>query len=137
MMHQSELVHPTLYGLDPSGNLRLFGQTCARCEHNCFPRQDFGCENCGATGDALSPADWPPAGTLVSYATVHRHRGTDIAVPFTIGQVKLDAGPFLRCTLDPTDGGPLLIGARVTGVLAPGSGVNIDKQELKFRVESA
>ena len=89
---------PGLY--DPSDTAPQFAaSTCAACGTVSFPAMTVGCEVCGALEDQLTDTPIAAAGTLHSVATVHLHRGKDIEAPFTIAEVKLDAGPLIRATL--------------------------------------
>ena len=47
-----ELSHPDLYRRH-GDSVELLGMKCARCGHVAFPRQSYGCEKCGASGDAI------------------------------------------------------------------------------------
>ncbi len=92
---------------------------CSSCGYVAFPRQRYGCERCGAAGDAIEDAELGTSGTLVSFATVHMHQAKTIAAPFVIGEIALDAGPTVRSTMvEPTDEA-MRVGARVTGRLFP------------------
>ena len=55
------------------------------------------------------------AGVLRSVAVVHRHGGGSIEVPFTVGEIALDAGPMVRAVL--MGPGPFAIGDRVSSTL--------------------
>lgn len=128
--------HPTLYGLSEAG-VTLFGHRCTQCGLAGFPRQTFGCEQCGASGAALAPAELAARGVLASFALVRRHAGGDIAAPFLMGEVRLDDGPLIRCTLSaaaPTD---LRIGQIMIGVLEHNPTSSADVRELRFTPEAA
>ena len=111
------VAHPTLYGPGADGVVRILGQRCRRCGHVAFPRQAYGCETCGAFGEELVAEDLEAAGTLVSFAQVHRHHGKDIEAPFMMAEVRLVSGPLLRCTLAQRDAAGLRSGAPMVGRL--------------------
>lgn len=128
------LEHPTLYEASEAGPL-LLGNRCATCGLAGFPRQQFGCENCGA--ETLSAAMLCARGALVSFATVHRHAGKDIAAPFVMGEVRLDDGPLIRCTLSSAATSELRIGQIMVGVLEHNPASDADVRELRFKPEQA
>lgn len=124
--------HPSLY--DPYADTpTLHGVRCRSCLTAFFPPFGVGCEVCGAPGEALERALLAAAGIIYSTAVVHHHPGTDIATPFTMAEIQLDAGPLIRATLT----GPVpadAIGARVEGRWIPaGADENGDEvTELRF-----
>jgi uncharacterized OB-fold protein len=69
---------------------------------------------CGAGEASLEPIELEASGILRSFATVHVHHG-DLKVPFTIGEVQLEAGPLIRATMAP-DQTNLAIGQQVSAV---------------------
>ncbi len=77
----------------------LLGTRCGACATVYFPPLGIGCEVCGAGADQLVVTSIAAAGTLHSVATVHLHRSSDIAAPFAVGEIQLDAGPLVRATL--------------------------------------
>lgn len=89
-----KLLEPALYR--PNGpiahgvNCSLLGGRCRECSYVVFPMQRYGCEQCGATGDALEDCELSGAGVLVSSATVHMHCSERRQVPFIIGAVRLN-----------------------------------------------
>lgn len=106
--------HPGFY--DPSTPVpTLASSRCAACGRVAFPALAIGCDACGAGEDALERVDLEAAGRLYTFATVHLHHGGDLATPFTIGEVQLDAGPLIRVTMAP-DQEDVAIGARVRAV---------------------
>lgn len=114
--------HPDLYVGGADDTVDLLAMRCDGCGHVAFPRQPYGCEKCGATGASLVDVVMPACGRLASFATVHVHQAKNIAAPFVIGEITLDAGPTLRTTMvESTDAG-LAIGARVEGRLVPAPG---------------
>lgn len=130
-----ELSHPDLYRSAPGDSVELLGMKCSSCGYVAFPRQRYGCEKCGATGDALKEVELGSTGTLASFATVHMHQAKSIAAPFVIGEISLDAGPTVRATMVEATDDAMRIGARVTGRLfpapaAPDTAAN--KFELRF-----
>jgi uncharacterized protein len=90
--------HRGLYRPDDPEQV-LIGTRCGACESPFFPPLLIGCAVCGATEDHLAAADLAARGTLHSIATVHRHRGRDIEAPFAVGEIQLDGGPLIRCTM--------------------------------------
>ncbi|MCD0453049.1 zinc ribbon domain-containing protein [Actinocorallia sp. API 0066] len=105
--------HPGLY--DPAAPTPvLSGTRCARCRHVYFPPLGIGCEVCGADEEHLTPVPIDAVGAVHSRARVHRHLGAPLA-PFTIAEIRLDAGPLIRGTL--AGDGPR-IGDRVHAVWA-------------------
>jgi hypothetical protein len=130
-----ELSHPDLYRSGNGDSVLLLGMTCAQCGHVAFPRQHYGCEKCGAVGDALRDVELDSTGTLASYATVHMHQAKTIAAPFVIGEICLDAGPTVRATMAEATDADMEIGSRVAGRLfpAPSSADSpSNKVELRF-----
>lgn len=117
---KAPLAHPTLYGVATDGAPVIFAGRCAHCERVGFPRQTYGCEACGAHGEALAAVDLPAAGELISFAEVHRHHGADIDTPFVMAEIRLDGGLLLRGTLAPRLAGGLKVGARLCGTLVAG-----------------
>jgi uncharacterized protein len=90
--------HPGLY--DPARPQPVLnGSRCSSCGRVYFPPVGIGCPDCGAAADRLTPTELAATGTLYSVATVHRHRGRDIEAPFAMGEIQLDAGPLIRCTM--------------------------------------
>jgi hypothetical protein len=113
-----QVLKPDLYA-QPDGDAvpLLRGGRC-RCGHVFFPMHAYGCEKCGATGDALQPAALPARGTLVASARVLMHARKDREPPFVVLSVRLDDGPVVRTLLDRDTQQTLPIGARMAGRLA-------------------
>ena len=131
----AELSHPDLYQSARGDAVELLGMKCSSCGYVAFPRQRYGCEKCGASGDALTDAVLDSTGTLASFATVHMHQAKTIAAPFVIGEITLDAGPTLRATMVEASDDAMKIGARVTGRLFPAPAApdaTPNKLELRF-----
>lgn len=129
-----ELSHPDLYR-SAGDSVELLGMKCSNCGYVAFPRQRYGCEKCGAVGDALKDVELDSTGTLTSFATVHMHQAKTIAAPFVIGEISLDAGPTVRATMVEATDDAMRIGARVTGRLfaAPAApDARSTKLELRF-----
>ena len=127
------LEHPSLYQASDGAPL-LAGCRCAACGHAGFPYQSFGCEKCGSAD--LAPAQLRARGALVSFAYVHRHAGKDIAAPFAIGEIRLDDGPLIRCTLSRDARAPST-GQIMVGVLEHNPASEPDVRELRFETEHA
>ena len=87
----------------------LRGRRCTACGYVFFPPHDFGCDACGELPERVQPMAIEGAGVLRSVAVVHRHGGGSIEVPFTVGEIALDAGPM--------GPGPFVIGDRVRSTL--------------------
>jgi uncharacterized OB-fold protein len=132
---KQELSHPELYTSRDGTTVELLGMRCSACGHVAFPRQRYGCEKCGASGTVLAYIELETNGKLVSYATVHMHQAKNIAAPFVIGEVELDAGPTLRATMVEPNDESLDIGARVAGRLHPAPAA--DGAEHKFELRFA
>jgi uncharacterized protein len=94
------LLKPMLYAGSASGPV-LLGAQC-RCGYVFFPLQTFGCEKCGAQGDAIASKTLQAVGTLVTAAHVHMHADKRRTAPFAIGTIKLDDGPVIRTMLSNT-----------------------------------
>lgn len=103
---------PTDAGTPPA----LLGGRC-RCGHVFFPMQGYGCEKCGATGDALQPAALPATGTLVASSRVLLHARKDREPPYVVVSVKLDDGPVVRTLLDEDTTDTIAIGTALRGRL--------------------
>jgi uncharacterized OB-fold protein len=93
--------HPGLYDVNgsPPG---LKGSRCRSCGTTFFPPLAIGCEVCGSPD--LDDANLAARGRLHSFATVHRHRGSDIEAPFTMAEIILEDGPVIRATMTTNDG---------------------------------
>jgi uncharacterized OB-fold protein len=130
------LEHPTLYEASDAGPI-LLGHRCGQCGLAGFPRQSLGCESCGADGARLTPISLDARGKLASFAVVHRHAGKDIAAPFIMGEIALDDGPLIRCTLSAETPSELTIGQRMIGVLEHNPLAGADVRELRFKPEQA
>ena len=105
---------PTLFTVpaDPDAPPRLCGGRC-RCGRLLFPAQRFGCDACGAAGDAIRPADFDAEGVLTAFATSHRQRRPGSESPLVVGTIALDAGPVVESALAVEDASGLRIGARM------------------------
>ncbi|HWD76973.1 MAG TPA: OB-fold domain-containing protein [Solirubrobacteraceae bacterium] len=106
--------HPGLY--DPAvSEPRLRGDRCTACSAAAFPPLRWGCQRCGAPAEQLVEDEFETTGKLLAFATVHRlPRGE---VPYTIGEILLDAGPVVRARMASADGSGLRFDARVRGRL--------------------
>jgi uncharacterized OB-fold protein len=111
----------------------MLASRCTQCSRVSFPRQSFGCEACGAHGEGMAPVEIAASGALVSYAVVRKHMGSDIAAPFAMGEIRLDAGPVIRCTLmDGLDETALRSGQKMAGALTHNPKSQADVFELRF-----
>ncbi len=105
---------PELYA--PSADSpRLRGTACSRCGRVSFPPLTLGCDACGAPESCLEPVSLATTGRVHSIATVHRHRGEPPA-PFTVAEVRLDAGPLVRAMVATGAAHELRVGDQVRGV---------------------
>lgn len=91
------LLKPSLYAQCDAGP-QLLGGVC-RCGYVFFPMQTFGCEQCGAFGDALTPKALRAQGTLITASVVRLHHDARRPTPFAIGAILLDDGPVVRTLL--------------------------------------
>lgn len=92
---------PHLYSspsVDGSSIPQLKGGRCV-CGYVFFPWQAYGCEKCGATGEALQQVMLEGKGELVASARVLMHAKEDRKPPFVVASVRLDAGPVVRALL--------------------------------------
>jgi uncharacterized OB-fold protein len=95
---------------------QLKGGRC-QCGYVFFPYQVYGCEKCGATGDALAPVLLDGAGQLVASARVLIHHSPARKPPFVVASVKLDAGPVVRALLAHDTTETLPVGKRMNACL--------------------
>jgi uncharacterized OB-fold protein len=95
--------------------LPLRGVRCRLCGRTAFPAQDFGCEQCGAHGRDLEPAELSGRGTVLALVTVHEHPDPKVSAPATIAGIQLAEGPVLR--------------ARVSGVAEAGARVTVAAED--------
>lgn len=131
----ARIEHPTLYKEGAQGPL-LLASRCSGCGRVSFPRQSFGCEACGAHGPQMTEIEISARGALMSFAFVRKHMGQDIEAPFGLGEIRLEDGPLIRCTLiDGLDENKLRIGQQLIGVLAHNPKSSADVLELRFTPE--
>jgi hypothetical protein len=71
----------------------LVGVECGSCGALRVPYQAYGCEVCGASGSNLRRVELPAVGRLRDAAPVFRHPTRP--VPFTLGEIELEAGPVV------------------------------------------
>jgi hypothetical protein len=107
--------YPGLYDVQ-ADTPTLSGTRCSACGRVYFPPLTIGCEACGATAEYLIPIPVAASGTVHSLAQVHLHRGQPPA-PFTIAEIRLDDGPFIRGTLG-GDADRIRIGDAVSAIWA-------------------
>jgi len=112
---------PSLYTVsatpsDASTTPSLLGGRC-RCGYVFFPMQTYGCEKCGATGDALEPAALRAKATLVASARVLMHARKDRTPPFVVVSARLADGPVVRTLLDEDTAETLPVGTALRGRL--------------------
>lgn len=126
-----DFLKPQLYALPADGRPVLRGGRC-RCGHVFFPMQAYGCEACGATGEALTPVPLAGRGRLVASARVMLHARKDREPPFTVVTVKLDDGPVLRTLLDGNPEATLRAGQPLYATLAEVNGPDGPALDLRF-----
>lgn len=97
---------------------RLRATRCDVCGTRYFPPQRFGCEACGADGDALADELIEGWGTVHASTTVHHHP-FGLPVPFAVAEILLDAGPTVRGLLDTATDDGVRPGDRVGAVVVP------------------
>ena len=114
----AQALKPLLYTVPSQANAlpELLGGRC-RCGYVFFPMQTYGCEKCGATGDALQPVALPATGKLVASSRVLMHARKDREPPYVIVSVRLDDGPVVRTLLDEDTTDLLAVGAPLQGRL--------------------
>lgn len=123
-MSRPELLKPDTYTENGTsahpGRPALQGGRCV-CGTVFFPMQTYGCEVCGAYGDALEKQALSGVGTLVSSATVYINMGQPKLavpdVPFVVGEIALDDGPVIRAILAGAAEGTLVPGQRMATAL--------------------
>ena len=93
----------------------LKGIRCTACNEVAFPPQHYGCERCGS--GALADIELAAQGVVLGSSQVHIHAQPEPAVPFTVAEVRLDAGPVVRALLDVGHEPGDWHGRRVHGVL--------------------
>ena len=105
---------PTLFTVpvDTDAPPLLCGGYC-RCGRLLFPAQRFGCDACGAAGDAIRLVEFEGSGVLTAFATSHRQRRPESESPLVVGTIALDAGPVVESSLAVDDESELRIGARM------------------------
>lgn len=140
-MTSYSLLKPELYL--PEGGTALPDQACVllgarcKCGYVFFPMQSYGCENCGAVGDAVQSEKLAGSGHLIAAAKVHVHQGEGRQAPFIVVAVRLDSGPVVRTLLDwPENEEPPAPGLRVKAVLRPVGGAQENVLDLRFRSEA-
>jgi uncharacterized OB-fold protein len=112
----------------------LRGQHCQRCDRVAFPPNPYGCEHCGASGEALETRLLAGRGRLLAFVDVNRAVRPNVAVPYTVGSIALEDGPVIRALMN-SDPAPLAVDAQVEGELiqiADG-----DAPQLRFRTMEA
>ncbi|ARU05549.1 hypothetical protein CCO03_13435 [Comamonas serinivorans] len=119
---------PGLVGQDDHHRPMLKGVRCQACHEVAFPPQHHGCERCGATH--LTDVDLSADGAVLGSAAVHIHAKPYPPVPFTVVEVRLDAGPVVRALLNGSGPAPRA-GQRVHGVLREGAEAGV----LDFQFE--
>lgn len=104
----------------------IVGQRCEDCGRRAFPPDPYGCEQCGAATERLTPIELAATGVIHAVATVHRHHHPRPQTPFTVATIVLDDGITLKGVLadDPdadreTGSEVAAVGTRVRGTLVP------------------
>ncbi|MDR0276166.1 MAG: zinc ribbon domain-containing protein [Burkholderiaceae bacterium] len=119
---------PTLFGVDSGQRPFLKGVRCKACGEVAFPPQHYGCEKCGSAD--LVDVALSPEGVVIGASQVHIHAQPHPKAPFTVAEVRLDAGPVVRALLDVGHESGGWSGRRVHGVVAASSQ---DRNVLEFR----
>lgn len=128
-----QLGKPTLCGWNADQNLVLKGVRCTACGEVAFPPQRYGCERCGSS--ALADAELAAQGVVLGSSQVHIHAQPEPTVPFTVAEVRLDAGPVVRALLDVGHEAGDWHGRRVHGVLCE-RGQDPEVLEFRFGVNA-
>ncbi len=113
----TQMAKPSLCGWDARQTPFLKGVRCMACNEAAFPPQHYGCEHCGHAG--LADVELAAQGVVIASSQVHIHAQPGPAVPFTVAEVRLDAGPVVRALLDVGHDAGDWHGRRVHGVLRP------------------
>lgn len=139
-MTQHPLLKPGAYGEEGTPGCpdrpALKGGQCA-CGTVYFPVQIYGCEVCGAHGDALQPRALSGSGTLVASATVYINMGPKTPavpeVPYVVGEIALDDGPVIRAILTDAAEAGLRPGQRmITRFVEVGNDADGHFRDLRF-----
>jgi uncharacterized OB-fold protein len=133
------LLKPALYESRADGSAVLKGG-CCECGYVFFPMQQFGCEQCGRSGESLKPFALSGRGRLVASSLVHMHADTKREAPFVIGTIALDEGPVVRTLLtsisEPVIGtAPLRVMATLVPVKSGDEGGEF--LDIRFQIEGA
>lgn len=122
---------PELYDVSPAGQPVLRGGTCTACGYVMFPMQRYGCEQCGAFGDAIETTPLSGRGVVRASVMVYRLDNEDLPTPFVLAEVRLDEGPVVRavCAGDQVIDGDTL-------VRATGTARNDQSIEIRFVEEN-
>lgn len=81
---------------DAAAEASLVIRRCAGC-HQFLPPEAVVCTTCAGADLTWVPAKW--SGVLASYTVVHRAPHPAYRVPYTIGIVELDEGPWLHARI--------------------------------------
>uniref|UniRef100_UPI003F49105D Zn-ribbon domain-containing OB-fold protein n=1 Tax=Cupriavidus yeoncheonensis TaxID=1462994 RepID=UPI003F49105D len=111
----SRIEKPSLSGWDVHERPFFKGVRCPACQEVAFPPQHYGCECCG--NSELADIELAAQGVVLGSSQVHIHAQPERAVPFTVAEVRLDAGPVVRALLDVEHEAGDWYGRRVHGVL--------------------
>jgi len=113
----AQALKPALYTqpADACAPPMLRGGRCNHCGYVFFPMQTYGCERCGAMGDALQPASLAARGVLVASARVLYHVRRNRVPPYVVVSVKLDTGPVVRSLLAEDTTATLPVGITMVG----------------------
>lgn len=107
---------PSLFGWEPGSSPVLRGVRCGACGEIAFPPQYYGCERCGVV--ELADVELSAEGVVIGCSQVHIHAQPQPPVPFTVAEVRLDAGPVVRALLDVGHQSGDWSGRRVHGVVS-------------------
>lgn len=119
-MTDAIVARPTVFDIEGTTELpnhpSLKGCRC-KCGYVYFPRQHYGCEACGRTGNDIEEIKLSGKGKLLSFATVHRSTLDKYKAPYIVASILLDDDCVTRALLNVTDDSQLKVGQIVYSTL--------------------
>ena len=111
----------------------IVGGICRLCDYLTFPRDPYGCENCGSTSEEIDSYEFSPTGSIQAVATVHRHHHPHPEVPFNVAVINLYEGPLIKGIIE---GHNPKVGSLVKGIIAASKpdSEGISWADLRFRL---
>lgn len=111
----------------------IVGGICRLCDYLTFPRDPYGCENCGSTSEEIDSYEFSPRGFIQAVATVHRHHHPSPEVPFNVAVITLSEGPLIKGIIE---GHNPKVGSPVEGIIAASKpdSEGISWADLRFRL---